>query len=337
MAVRVVLDACVLLPYQLSDTLLRLADARLFEPLWSTEIIDEVERNLIAKFDVPSARARRRVDAMRRAFPLAMVDGWEALVPSMTNDPKDRHVLAAATRGSADLIVTANLKDFPADALRPYDIEVVHPDDFLQDQFDLDPEATLQCLRDQRAEYTRPAMSFGEFHRALAVTVPTFSAMVESEEASRVSQAEDMPLPLEERSDEDALAAFFPDGAPSVFTPLGTAYLWWRALQNLEEFENAARNLSYNAADWNYQETAADLQGWAMMQFVDRCRDAPDDIAYVKFMPDTGRSMRAFAQMRLSQAKILTLVSCPDGRWLVWGISENYFPSANRVLRGIPD
>ena len=69
--IRVLLDACVLLPYQLADLLLRLADAEMYEPLWSEEILYEVERNLIAKFDVAPTKAARRLSHMRSAFPNA--------------------------------------------------------------------------------------------------------------------------------------------------------------------------------------------------------------------------------------------------------------------------
>jgi hypothetical protein len=60
------------------------------------------------------------VRTMERAFPDAMVAGHEALIPSMANDPKDRHVLAAAVRGRADVIVTSNVRDFPPAACEPY-------------------------------------------------------------------------------------------------------------------------------------------------------------------------------------------------------------------------
>ncbi|MDL9948563.1 PIN domain-containing protein [Gordonia sp. ABSL11-1] len=330
MPIRVVLDACVLLPYQLCDTLLRLADAGLFVPLWSTEILDEVERNLTGTFDVELSKARRRVRQMQQAFPDAMVDGWQSLEPAMTNDPKDRHVLAAAVQGGADLIVTANLKDFPASALEPHDVEAIHPDDFLQDQYDLDPEATLQVLRDQRAAYTRPAMSFEEFHRALAETVPRFAETVAADQRALAADQLGMPLPLEATSDEEAMAAFFPDGDPSWFTPLGAAWLWWSALLNLDEAEEAVRALTWVPDAWDFQAVATELEDWAMMQFVDKCKDAPDEIAYVKLMPSTGHSMRSFGEGALSDVMVLTVIFDGD-RWFVWGLSDNYFPSLDDV------
>src|ERR1035437_5435600 len=96
---RVVLDACVLIPMPLADTLLRMAEApRVYLPQWSQAIMDEVTRNLIAK----------REEELRRHFPEAWVEGYEPLIGAMTNDPGDRHVLAAAVRSHSDLIVTYN-------------------------------------------------------------------------------------------------------------------------------------------------------------------------------------------------------------------------------------
>jgi predicted nucleic acid-binding protein len=167
----VVLDACVLVPHPLYDTLLRLADAGSFRPLWSEQILVEVERTLVGKLGLP-AKARRRIDQTRRAFPDALVEGYEGLIPAMTNDHKDRHVLAAAVRSGASIIVTANLKDFPVSSLESYEIEALHPDHFLLDQLDLDARAVMGCLREQRASYTEPTMSSPVLYQYFRATVP---------------------------------------------------------------------------------------------------------------------------------------------------------------------
>jgi predicted nucleic acid-binding protein len=110
------LDACTLIPIRLTTVLLWLAEAGLFEVLWSDAILEEVERNL-PKVGVSSEQAARRVSAMRRGFgAAALVDGFEHLIHDMTCDAKDRHVLAAAVRGGADRLVTFNWKDFPPDS-----------------------------------------------------------------------------------------------------------------------------------------------------------------------------------------------------------------------------
>lgn len=175
------LDACCLVPINLTDVLLRLAEAHTYRPLWSDQVLNEVERTLPQLSGaMTEAKARRRVDMMRRQFRDAQVTDYETLIPSMTNDPKDRHVLAAAIRGGAALIVTSNTKDFPPEATEPYDIAVASPDDFLLDQLDLSPDQTLRCLRDIVEARNRPPETVSSFMRQLSKTVPNFSATAHS-------------------------------------------------------------------------------------------------------------------------------------------------------------
>jgi hypothetical protein len=74
-------------------------------------------------------------------------------------DPDDRHVLAAAIKGRADLIVTLNLKDFPADELDRWGIDIQHPDEFLVHQFHLSQPAFLQSVRTVRLRLKKPPKS----------------------------------------------------------------------------------------------------------------------------------------------------------------------------------
>lgn len=92
-----VLDACVLIPMPLADTLLRMAEhPRLYRPQWTDMIIEEVSRNLVLKFNKTMAQAVHRETELKKAFPEAWVEGYLPLVAQMNNDSKDRHVLAAA-------------------------------------------------------------------------------------------------------------------------------------------------------------------------------------------------------------------------------------------------
>src|SRR5437016_8170903 len=110
----VMLDACVLLPMPLADTLLRMAETpRLYIPKWSDETLQEVTRNLIGKWNKTLEQAKRREDALRKYFPEAQATGYEYLIPVMKNDEKDRHMLAAAVASGTKLIVTYNSKHFP--------------------------------------------------------------------------------------------------------------------------------------------------------------------------------------------------------------------------------
>ncbi len=117
-----VLDACVLYPASLRDTLLRAAMRDFYRPQWSAQILDEVTRNLRDNRGLTIEQANRLLNAIRRHFSEAEVTDYESLIPLLTCHEKDRHVLAAAIRARADVIVTFNLKDFPATALTPYNI-----------------------------------------------------------------------------------------------------------------------------------------------------------------------------------------------------------------------
>lgn len=167
MSFPVVLDTCVLLPISVADLVLRLAEAKLFRVLWSEEILEELERNLVAKINLGPEAAARRLRFMRQAFPDALVENHQALIDSMICDEKDRHVLAAAVRSNAELIVTYNLKDFPPASTGPYDIEAVSPDEFLLDQLDLFPVVVLRCLEGQAAAYRDPRLSTDDLVRQL--------------------------------------------------------------------------------------------------------------------------------------------------------------------------
>lgn len=153
MAFPAFLDTCVLFPQYLNDTLLTQAVANTFRPLWSRGVLDELGRVLARETEMTPEQVAHRLDRMRRAFPDAEVQGYEDLVDGMTNDPKDRHVLAAAVRGNAEVLVTANLKDFPQESLDPFDISAVSPDDFLLDQLDLYPGVVIDCLHQQVNRY----------------------------------------------------------------------------------------------------------------------------------------------------------------------------------------
>ena len=114
---------------------------------------------------------------MAGTFPDSLVTGYAALEQIMANDPKDRHVLAAAVRGQAQAVVTLNVKDFPPEAADPYDIEVLRPDDFLLDLLDLAPVEVNYVLRVQVARYRRaPRDLHGLLDRLDADGAPQFAA-----------------------------------------------------------------------------------------------------------------------------------------------------------------
>jgi predicted nucleic acid-binding protein len=171
----VVLDANVLFPFTLRDTLLRTAAAGFYQLRWTSQILDETTRNLVVTRTMSAEAAARLRTAMERAFPEAEVKSYESLIPAMKNDEKDRHVVAAAVKAGAQVVTTANLKDFK---LLPEGLEAQSPDEFLCNLFDLDPRRFVAVLREQAADLVKPRMSFGELLERLARTVPDLVGVV---------------------------------------------------------------------------------------------------------------------------------------------------------------
>lgn len=144
----------MLYPAPIRDTLLRTAAAGLYRPLWTDKILSEVEGVMLRK-GYPAANCARLRSAMNGSFEDALVTGWEEYLPLATNHPKDRHVVAAAIRSGADVIVTANLSDFPAAALKAHDVDVQSPDMFLCYELEHDPPTVIGVLENQARDTGR--------------------------------------------------------------------------------------------------------------------------------------------------------------------------------------
>lgn len=154
----VVYDACVLFPAPLRDLLMRVAVAGLVQARWSDIILDEVFRNLVkVRPDLqPDALIRTR-GQMNAALPRALVTGFEPLLGSLAlPDPDDRHVLAAAVQAGAFIVLTFNLKDFPASATQPHGVEALHPDVFLDRLAEADPGRFLAVVEQQTRALRNP-------------------------------------------------------------------------------------------------------------------------------------------------------------------------------------
>jgi hypothetical protein len=158
MAFVAVYDACVLYPNSLRDLLIRIAVKGLLQARWTDQILDECFRNIIKQRpELDPRKLERTRTLMNEAVPDCLVRGYEALIDSLTlPDPDDRHVLAAAIVCGAQMIVTFNLKDFPASALEPFNIEAQHPDDFIVNQIYLQPGAVIGTINQQAAALRDP-------------------------------------------------------------------------------------------------------------------------------------------------------------------------------------
>jgi predicted nucleic acid-binding protein len=156
-----VYDACVLYPAPLRDLLIQLATIGEFRAKWSDDIHDEWTRSVLR--DNPKctseqlARTRRLMD---EAILDCNVDDYQELIPALTlPDADDRHVLAVAIRSGADVIVTFNLKDFPASRIAKYGIDAQHPDEFIMHLMDLVPHLVCRAVKAQRQRLKNPPMS----------------------------------------------------------------------------------------------------------------------------------------------------------------------------------
>lgn len=137
----------------------------LFRARWAEQIHDEWTRAVLRRrSDLTADRLQRTRDLMNRAVPDCLVEGYEPLIDSLTlPDADDRHVLAAAIAGKADVIVTLNLKHFPQTALAPFGIEPQHPDDyFIYHLLDLAPETVCESIRQQRVALKNPPKTVAE-------------------------------------------------------------------------------------------------------------------------------------------------------------------------------
>jgi predicted nucleic acid-binding protein len=165
----VLYDANVLYPSTLRDLLIRVAQAGLVQAKWTDQILDEVFGNLATnRPDLDPQRLARTRALMVRAVRDCLVTGYEPLIHALDlPDPDDRHVLAAAVKARARVIVTHNLKDFPSNVLEEWDMEAKSADDFILDQIDLSHGSVygaVQRIADSRAS---PSATFSDVLAAL--------------------------------------------------------------------------------------------------------------------------------------------------------------------------
>lgn len=164
-----VLDACVIYPTMPRDLLVRLALVGLFRARWTDAIHDEWTRNLKAdRPDLDPGKIDRTRALMDAAIRDCLVTGYGHLIPSISlPDPGDRHVVAAAIRAEADVIVTYNLADFPVAALAPYNIEPLYPDAFITALIGTNELAGLEAINAMVQSCRRPPLTVWQVLEAL--------------------------------------------------------------------------------------------------------------------------------------------------------------------------
>lgn len=153
-----VLDTNVIYPLEVRDMLFWFAHFDLYTPKWSNQIFSEWEMVMRRK-GVSEVQILKRKKLANDAFPDALVKDYESLIDGLLlPDEKDNHVLAAAIKTNANLIVTNNLKDFPAKYLSQFGLTAKGADDFLTDIIDLNPNKALKAFKKMALNRTNPKM-----------------------------------------------------------------------------------------------------------------------------------------------------------------------------------
>lgn len=164
-----IFDACILYPASLRDLLMQLALTDLFRARWTEKIHDEWICNLLKnRSDLTLENLTRTRKLMDSNVRDCLVTGYEFLIPTLgLPDPGDRHVLAAAIRCGANVIVTANLSDFPETILSQHNVMAQHPDTFISDLIDLKPTKVLAAAEIHRKRLKCPPTSVDTYLETL--------------------------------------------------------------------------------------------------------------------------------------------------------------------------
>lgn len=155
---KAVLDTNVIFPIVIRDLLFWFAHYDLYTPKWSNNIFDEW-KNVMLRKGIDPLIAEKRINIANAAFPDALVLNYEGLIENLDlPDVDDRHVLAAAIKINANIIVTNNLKDFPSDYLDSFGLKAVSADDFLTDIIDLNHDTAITAFKELVLNRKNPAM-----------------------------------------------------------------------------------------------------------------------------------------------------------------------------------
>ena len=153
---KAVLDTCVIYPTVMRQVLLGVAAQGVFTPLWSARIIEEWQRAAVKLGPDGVVQAGAEAAMLSVQWPKAEVTWPPSLEARLwLPDAADIHVLAAAIAGSADMIITLNVKDFPRSVLAEEGLARVDPDTFLHGVWKAQPDMVADVAGAVRAEAER--------------------------------------------------------------------------------------------------------------------------------------------------------------------------------------
>jgi len=174
---QIVLDANVIVQALVRDLLLDADAFGLCRVRWTEAILAEAQRTLIRDFGRDPVPIDALLAAMRHHFPRAAIVGYEERIAAMTNDPKDRHVAAAAVWAGAE-IATFNLRHFRTAALAPFGVRALHPDAFLMALYPAHAATLATIVREQAAQRTDPPLILAAYLDKLIVPLSRFAAAI---------------------------------------------------------------------------------------------------------------------------------------------------------------
>jgi predicted nucleic acid-binding protein len=165
----VVYDSSVLYPAPLRDLLMNLAVTNLSAARWTQQIHNEWIRNVLKnRPDIKESQLERTRKFMDKSVRDCVITSYEFLIPTLTlPDLDDRHVLAAAIHGDAEIIVTMNLKDFPGSVLADYGIAAWHPDEFVSSLLEQAPETVMKAVKAQQENLKHPPQTMKQLLKTL--------------------------------------------------------------------------------------------------------------------------------------------------------------------------
>jgi predicted nucleic acid-binding protein len=152
---RIFVDTNVLFPFSVMDLMLALTEDAVHEVIWTETLLAEWERVIVRQHHRSAESAASITAAIREFFPESRIaaEDYASLVAS---DPDDRHHMAAAISGRARMLVTWNLRDFPAEPLAALGLRVVDPDRYLCELLDQFPQEVTATVVRLAGEKRRP-------------------------------------------------------------------------------------------------------------------------------------------------------------------------------------
>lgn len=244
----------------------------------------------------------------------------------MTCDPKDRHVLAGAVRGKSDVLVTANLKDFPSSSTAQYELEVIHPDVFLLDQIDLYSREVLQVLHETVEHRNRPPATVADLLLALRGPVPQFAQFASGAvgDPSGLGESAIMYRSDDEPSVQEA-EQFYPKGIDDLTNAKTVAWRWYTSALGAGRKKDFQR-LSANVNDFSPQSDISEmLSGYGLAGGIEYAIDAPEKVAYMKLVPSNDRLLLAMNSGSRDGMLALRLARLDAGaEWRVFSIGGRH-------------